>query len=97
MNDFNKRLFSLGISDVVERYVKHYFDLHGDILPVNGLYPFLMKEMEKPLIQVALKHLKGNQVKTAKLLGMNRNTLRRKIINLNIRFEQERDELDTRL
>ena len=50
-----------------------------------------MKEIEKPLIQVTLKRLKGNQVKTAKLLGINRNTLRRKIQDLNIAFEASGD------
>lgn len=91
MNDFNKELYALGLQSVIERYVSHFFDLHGDILPADGLYPCLMKEIEKPLIKVTLQRLKGNQVQTAKLLGINRNTLRRKIQDLNIVFEDSRD------
>ena len=87
MNDFNQQLYSLGLQEVVERYLKHYFDLHGDILPGEGLYSCLIKEVERPLIEEALRRLKGNQVQVAKLLGINRNTLRRKIQTLHISFE----------
>jgi two-component system nitrogen regulation response regulator GlnG len=87
MNDFNQQLYALGLQRVIERYLVHFFDLHGDILPADGLYHCLMKEIEKPLIEVSLKRLKGNQVQAAKLLGINRNTLRRKIQDLNISFE----------
>lgn len=87
MNEFNKQLFNLGLSEVIERYINHYFDLHGDVLPANGLHEVLLREIEKPLITVTLKRLKGNQVQVAKLLGMNRNTLRRKIKYLNICLE----------
>ncbi len=87
MNDFDQQLFSLGLREVVERYLKHYFDLHGEILPAEGLYPCLIKEIERPLIEEALRRLKGNQVQVAKLLGINRNTLRRKILDLHISLE----------
>jgi two-component system nitrogen regulation response regulator GlnG len=87
MNDFNQQLYSLGLQEVIERYLKNYFDLHGDILPANGLYNCLIKEMERPLIEEALRRLKGNQVQVAKLLGINRNTLRRKIEDLGISLE----------
>lgn len=87
MSEFNKQLYSLGLPEVIERYLKYYFDLHGDILPGEGLYSCLIKEMERPLIEETLRRLKGNQVQAAKLLGMNRNTLRRKIQALNISLE----------
>jgi len=87
MSDFNNQLYGLGLQKVIERYLKHYFDLHGDILPAEGLYSCLIKEMERPLIEESLRRLKGNQVQTAKLLGINRNTLRRKIQDLNISLE----------
>ena len=87
MNDFNKQLFTLGLGEVVERYINHYFDLHGDHLPPNGLHGILVREIERPLIEVTLKRLKGNQVQVAKLLGVNRNTLRRKMTDLNICLE----------
>ncbi len=87
MNEFNKQLYSLGLQGVMERYISHYFDLHGNILPSAGLYHCLMKEIEKPLIEVSLRRLKGNQVQVAKLLGIDRNTLRRKIQALNISLD----------
>jgi len=93
MNDFNQQLFKLGLEEVLGRYLNHYFDLHGDILPANGLHPFLIKEIEKPLIEISLKRLKGNQVKVAQLLGINRNTLRRKITELNICLKKDVHDL----
>ena len=87
MNDFNKQLYQLGIKQVIERYIKNYFDIHGDILPPEGLYPRFMNEIERSLIEETLKRMKGNQVRVAKLLGINRNTLRRKIQDLNISLE----------
>lgn len=87
MNDFNQQLYKLGLQEVIERYLKHYFDFHGNILPLEGLYAYLLKEIEHALIEETLRRLKGNQVQAAKLLGINRNTLRRKIKALNISLE----------
>ncbi len=87
MNDFNQQLYSLGLQEVIERYLKHYFDLHGDLLPGEGLYFCLKKEIERALIEETLRRLNGNQVQAAKLLGINRNTLRRKILDLHISLE----------
>lgn len=91
MDSFNKQLYALGIQGVMEQYLSHFFELHGDILPADGLYHCLVKEIEKPLIEVTLRRLKGNQVQAAKILGINRNTLRRKIQELNISLEDNRD------
>lgn len=90
MDPFNKQLYTLGIQGVMEQYLSYFFDLHGDILPAEGLYHCLVKEMEKPLIEVTLRRLKGNQVQAAKVLGINRNTLRRKIQELQISLEENR-------
>lgn len=87
MSDFNQELYRLGLPEVIERYLKNYFDFHKDILPVNGLYSALMVEIERPLIRETLRRLNGNQVQVAKLLGINRNTLRRKIKELSISLE----------
>ena len=67
------------------RHLRRYFDLHGDSLPPDGLYDRILKEMELPLIALALSATRGNQVRTAELLGINRNTLRKKIKDLDIR------------
>lgn len=84
MNDFNAEFCHLGLQEVMTRYIKNYFDLHGEILPSNGLYTRIMNEVERPLIEETLRRMKGNQVQVAKVLGINRNTLRRRIQNLNI-------------
>jgi Fis family transcriptional regulator len=46
---------------------------------IQGLYDVVMEQVEKPLIELALKVHRGNQVKTAQMLGINRNTLKKKI------------------
>ena len=68
----------------VERHLKRYFDLHGDVLPPSGLYQRILHEVEKPLVEIALAETRGNQAKCADLLGINRNTLRKKISELDI-------------
>jgi two-component system nitrogen regulation response regulator GlnG len=87
MNDLKEQSYNLGIKEIVQKYIKNYFDIHGEILPSDGLYSRFMNEVERPLIEETLRRLKGNQVRVAKLLGMNRNTLRRKIQELNISLE----------
>lgn len=87
MNEFNKQLYGLGIQKTIQIYLKHYFDIHGEILPSDGLHPRFMNEIERALIEETLKRMGGNQIQSAKLLGINRNTLRQKIKNLNISLE----------
>jgi len=79
-NDQPQRLAS-----AIEAHLRRYFDLHGDSLPPQGLYDRILKEMELPLIALSLSATRGNQVRTAELLGINRNTLRKKIRDLDIR------------
>ncbi len=73
------------LAQAIETHLRRYFDLHGDNLPPDGLYDRVLKEMELPLIALALSATRGNQVRTAELLGINRNTLRKKIKDLDIR------------
>ena len=72
------------------RAVRRYFDLHGNILPPVGLYNRILRELEIPLIGVSLEATGGNQAKCADLLGINRNTLRKKINELDIRVTRRR-------
>ena len=67
-----------------------YFDLHGGALPPPGLYDRILREMEVPLIEIALDATAGNQAQCADLLGINRNTLRKKITDLDIRVTRRR-------
>ncbi|SOH93677.1 two-component system, NtrC family, nitrogen regulation response regulator GlnG [Monaibacterium marinum] len=72
------------IGQAIETHLERYFALHGDDLPPPGLYDRILREVEMPLIALALSATRGNQVRTAELLGINRNTLRKKIRELDI-------------
>ena len=72
------------LSASVEAHLKHYFSLHTGALPPPGLYGKIIREVERPLIMLSLQATGGNQLKTADLLGINRNTLRKKIRELDI-------------
>ena len=78
------------LSASVARHLKRYFDLHGGQLPPAGVYQRILKEVETPLIEIALDATAGNQAKCADLLGINRNTLRKKITDLDIRVTRRR-------
>ncbi|MFE3835746.1 response regulator [Pseudogemmobacter sonorensis] len=78
------------LSASVARHLKRYFDLHGGQLPPPGVYQRILKEVELPLIEIALDATGGNQAKCADLLGINRNTLRKKITDLDIRVTRRR-------
>ena len=67
------------ISKSLEIHLSHYFRSLGDSLPAPGLYQTVLKEVEIPLINLTLALCDGNQIKAANLLGINRNTLRKKI------------------
>ena len=67
------------ISKSLETHLSRYFQSLGDSLPAPGLYQTVLKEVEVPLINLTLSLCDGNQIKAAKLLGINRNTLRKKI------------------
>ena len=78
------------LSASVAKHLRRYFDLHGGVLPPPGLYNRILKEVEGPLIEIALDATGGNQAKCADLLGINRNTLRKKITDLDIRVTRRR-------
>ncbi|WP_152048212.1 nitrogen regulation protein NR(I) [Aureimonas psammosilenae] len=72
------------LSASVERYLTEYFASFGEDLPPVGLHGRILRDVEYPLIAAALAATRGNQVKAADLLGVNRNTLRKKIRDLDI-------------
>ncbi|MGH1329520.1 MAG: response regulator [Paracoccaceae bacterium] len=74
----------------VAKHLRRYFDLHGGVLPPPGLYQRILREVEMPLIEIALDAVGGNQAKCADLLGINRNTLRKKITELDIQVTRRR-------
>ena len=78
------------LSASVARHLQRYFDLHGQALPPPGVYQRILREVETPLIEIALDATGGNQARCADLLGINRNTLRKKITDLDIRVTRRR-------
>ncbi|MEI6281553.1 MAG: sigma 54-interacting transcriptional regulator [Alphaproteobacteria bacterium] len=72
------------LSTLVERHLSAYFADQPDGLPPVGLYDRVLEEIERPLIHLALVATRGNQVRAAEILGLNRNTLRKKIQDLGV-------------
>jgi two-component system nitrogen regulation response regulator GlnG len=73
-----------GLSASIERHLTAYFATFGERLPPPGLYHRVLREIEHPLLTVTLAATRGNQIRAADLLGVNRNTLRKKIRDLDI-------------
>lgn len=67
------------IQNATEYFVKRYFEEYGESLPPDGVYQRFLQDFEYPLISNTLAACNGNQIKAAKVLGLNRNTLRKKI------------------
>ncbi len=72
------------IEALLETHISTLFAAHGEELPAPGLYDRLLARLEKPLITATLRATGGNQIKAAEILGLNRNTLRKKMRELNI-------------
>jgi two-component system nitrogen regulation response regulator GlnG len=72
------------LSKAVERHVKEFFATHNDGAGVTDVYDKILAEVERPLIRLTLAATRGNQIKAAAMLGLNRNTLRKKIRDLEI-------------
>ncbi|EJF90299.1 nitrogen regulation protein NR(I) [Bartonella tamiae] len=87
----NKNVFTIATFDekktlsqaVEDRIVEYFQSFQGDILP-SGLYQSILEEVEYPLIRACLKATNGNQIKAAEILGLNRNTLRKKVRDLGL-------------
>jgi two-component system, NtrC family, nitrogen regulation response regulator GlnG len=72
------------LSAAVERHLRDYFAAHRDALPASGLYDRILRELERPLLSLSLAATRGNQIRAAAMLGLNRNTLRKKLRDLDI-------------
>jgi two-component system, NtrC family, nitrogen regulation response regulator GlnG len=73
------------LNEWMEGYLANYFIGFGEALPPPGLYDRILRDVEGPLITAALAATRGNQIRAAELLGLNRNTLRKKIRDHRIR------------
>jgi two-component system nitrogen regulation response regulator GlnG len=74
----------LSIGQAVEQYLQRYFAQFKGDLPPAGLYQRVLAEVEYPLILASMTATRGNQIRAADLLGVNRNTLRKKIRELGV-------------
>lgn len=68
-----------GLAEAVEMHLARYFAAFGHDLPPDGLFERVLAEVERPLLRLTLAAARGNQLKAARLLGINRNTLRKKL------------------
>jgi two-component system nitrogen regulation response regulator GlnG len=74
-----------GLSASVEKHLRLYFEALGpDRLGTSGLYAQILREIERPLLRLTLDQCRGNQLRAAALLGLNRNTLRKKLRDLGL-------------
>ncbi len=73
----------LSLEEVVRLKLAEYFRQTGDVDPAN-LYTLIMERVERPLIELTLERTRGNQLRAASILGINRNTLHKKITDLQI-------------
>ena len=82
--DASGRLTDETLGQSVDRHLRAYFSAHQGRLPAHGLYDRILQEVERPLLSICLEATRGNQIKAAELLGLNRNTLRKKLRELEI-------------
>jgi two-component system nitrogen regulation response regulator GlnG len=73
----------MSLEDVVRMKLQEYFSQTGEVQP-SDLYSLIMERIERPLIELTLERTNGNQLQAATILGINRNTLRKKISLLKI-------------
>ncbi len=75
---------NLTIGQATEHFLQRYFSSFGSEMPPPGLYQRIIAEVEYPLVLASMTATRGNQIKAAELLGLNRNTLRKKIRDLGV-------------
>lgn len=69
----------VGLAGLVERQLTRYINAERQVMPASGLYDRVMHEVERPLLRVVLNLVNGNKIQAAKILGINRNTLLKKL------------------
>ncbi|SFK62047.1 nitrogen regulation protein NR(I) [Falsiroseomonas stagni] len=72
------------LEQAVERHLAGFMSAHKDGMPIRDLYDRVLAEVERPLLKLALSATRGNQIKAAAMLGLNRNTLRKKLRELDL-------------
>lgn len=69
----------VGLAGLVERQLTRYINAERQIMPASGLYNRVIHEVERPLLRVVLNLVNGNKIQAAQILGINRNTLLKKL------------------
>lgn len=69
----------VGLAALVERQLMRYINADRQVLPASGLYDRVIHEVERPLLRLVLSLTNGNKIQAAKVLGLNRNTLLKKL------------------
>jgi two-component system nitrogen regulation response regulator GlnG len=77
----------MSLEDIVRLKLREYFRQTGDVEP-SDLYTLILERVERPLIELTLERTNGNQLQAAAILGINRNTLRKKIATLKINLRR---------
>ena len=74
------------LQTAVAAFTAQLLELNSEEQPIENLYQTVLKEIEEPLLNVTLRAMRGNQIQAAKVLGLNRNTLRKKIRELDLQI-----------
>ena len=81
----------LSLEQIIYQKLEDYFQRTKGV-DVDNLYSLVVERVERPLIQLTLKKTRGNQIRAAQILGINRNTLRKKIADLHINLKKDDDK-----
>src|SRR5918992_588947 len=84
----NLEVDQLSLEEIIRHKLEDYFRRTGDV-ELDNLYSLVIERIERPLIELTLKKTRGNQIRAAQILGINRNTLRKKIVDLRIEVKKE--------
>ncbi|MBL7669985.1 MAG: site-specific DNA inversion stimulation factor [Bdellovibrionaceae bacterium] len=88
-NLFVANLQAVSLEKLVKSKLEVLFQQQKEAeVELSGLYNVVLEQVERPLLELALKVFNGNQVKTAQMLGINRNTLKKKIDSYKIRYKK---------
>jgi Fis family transcriptional regulator len=88
-NLFVANLTNVSLEKLIKSKLEVLFTQQRDAqVELTGLYNIVLEQVERPLLEIALRAHNGNQVKTAQMLGINRNTLKKKIDNYKIRVKK---------
>jgi DNA-binding protein Fis len=86
----------MALEDIVRAKLRSFLS-RVEGYPLQGLYDEVLERVERPLFEAVMEHTGGNQLKAAKVLGVNRNTLRRKLSEHGIQARTIRAKVKSRV